>query len=85
MNTAVSVPQGQTELVGWRRTAARYLIPSLVATPIIYWRDGAMVSFSSKVQLSTGVRLGKGTVVKRFSIVQTTGGRVTFGRNCAKG
>ena len=85
MNAAVSVPQGQTELPGWRRTAVRYLVPSLIATPFIYWRDGALVSFSSKVQLSSGVRLGKGTVVKRFSIIQTTGGRITFGKNCAIG
>ncbi len=85
MDGTASSPPGQTELVSWRRTAARYLIPSLIATPDVYFRDRAIVSFTSKVQLSSAVRLGRGTVVKRYSIVQTSGGGVTFGKTCAIG
>ncbi len=85
MNTSASESGGRTALAGWRRTAVRYLVPSLLATPIIYLRDRALVSFSSKIQLTSLVRLGKGTVVKRYSIVQTSGGQIVFGKHCAIG
>ena len=85
MNEPANSPPRQVELNGWLRSVQRYLIPSIVATMIIYWRDRALVALSSKVQLSSAVRLGRGTVVKRFAIIQTTGGRVNFGRNCAIG
>lgn len=67
----------------WIRTLQRYLFPSFVASLFIYLRDRAVVSTSSRVQVSGNVRLGRGTVVKPYSIIQASGGRVTFGRNCA--
>jgi acetyltransferase-like isoleucine patch superfamily enzyme len=72
-------------MASWRRTAQRYLVPSLVSALMIYWRDRTLVSLSSKVQFSSLIRFGKGSVVKSYSIIQTSGGRVTFGRNCAIG
>lgn len=67
------------------RTLGRYLVPRLIASLIIYVRDRALVSASSNVQLSTLLRLGKGSVVKPYSVMQTSGGRISFGRNCAIG
>jgi acetyltransferase-like isoleucine patch superfamily enzyme len=80
---AVHLAAHATALQSWRRTAQRYLLPSFIAALIIYWRDKALVSFSSRVQLSSLVRLGKGCVVKPYSVIQSSGGRVIFGRNCA--
>lgn len=65
------------------RTLGRYLMPRFVASLVFYLRDRAIVSTSSFVQFSKLVKLGKGTVVKPFAIVQSSGGRVVFGRNCA--
>ncbi len=67
------------------RTLQRYLVPSLLVSLIVLLRDGSMVSRASKVQLSKLVRFGRGTVVKPFTIIQTSGGKVTFGQNCAIG
>jgi acetyltransferase-like isoleucine patch superfamily enzyme len=72
-------------LAKWWRTAQRYLIPNFLWSLILYFRDGALVSFASRVQAGKHVRFGRGTVVKAYSIVQTSGGRVVFGRNCAIG
>ena len=74
-----------TAISAWRRTAQRYLVPSFITSLIIYCRDRALVSLSSKVQFSSLIRFGKGSVVKSYSVIQTSGGRVTFGRNCAIG
>lgn len=65
------------------RTIQRYLLPSLLVSLIVYVRDRALVSIRSKVQVTSRLRFGPGTVVKPFSIVQTGGGMVRFGRNCA--
>lgn len=70
-------------LANWRRTAQRYFIPSFLASLIIYLRDHALVSLAARVQIGGNIKLGRGTVVKPYSIVQTSGGRITFGRNCA--
>jgi acetyltransferase-like isoleucine patch superfamily enzyme len=67
----------------WQRTVQRYLLPGFLRSLIILLRDGALVSISSRVQVSSRVRLGKKTVVKPYSIVQSSGGRIDFGRNCA--
>lgn len=64
------------------RTLQRYLIPSFVATLIIAIRDRAFASWRSEVQVSSLVRFGRGTVVKRFAVVQSSGGMLRFGQNC---
>lgn len=72
-------------LPGWTRTAERYLMPKFVSSLILYLRDRAIVSFSARVQTDRRVELGRGTVVKSYSVVQTSGGRIHFGRDCAIG
>jgi len=43
----------------------------------------AFVSLSARVQWGPEVALGRGTVVKALAVVQSSGGRVRFGRQCA--
>lgn len=42
-----------------------------------------MLSPSARVQLSHRIKFGPGTVVKPYVVVQTTGGEIRFGRECA--
>jgi len=69
------------------RTAARVLqrhaIPGFVSSLYHYFKSGAFISPSSKIQLTTRIRFGKRTVVKQYVIVQATAGRIHFGRECA--
>ena len=68
---------------GFARIAQRYLIPSHIISLFFFIRDRALVSSSSRVQFTSRVRLGKGSVVKPFAVIQTSGGKVEFGTNCA--
>ena len=79
----VRIAANEKSLGSIYRTLGRYLVPRLVASLFILLRDRAFVSASSNVQLSKLVRLGKGSVVKPYAIMQTSGGRISFGRNCA--
>jgi tetrahydrodipicolinate N-succinyltransferase len=72
----------EAKLPGWRRTLQRYAVPSFIASLIFYFRDGARVHPAAKVQLSDQVTLGRGTVVKAYSIIQSSGGQIRFGQNC---
>ncbi|MDT0576968.1 acyltransferase [Croceicoccus sp. F390] len=69
-------------LPAWRRTAARYMVPRIFASVWWYMRHGALVSRSSRVQLGGDITFGKGAVVKPYTIIQTSGGKVMFGHNC---
>jgi acetyltransferase-like isoleucine patch superfamily enzyme len=73
---------GAAALPGWRRTVQRYVLPKFLVALLLYLRDRVIISFSSHVQLSGLVRFGRGSVVKPYSIIQTSGGPVVFGRNC---
>lgn len=79
----IEAPGGNGALASWRRTAQRYFVPSFLASLVIYLRDRAFVSLAARVQIGENIKLGRGTVVKPYSIVQTSGGHITFGRNCA--
>jgi acetyltransferase-like isoleucine patch superfamily enzyme len=81
--TSALVADRPRAIAGWRRTAQRYLLPRFIVSLALYLRDRAMVSTSSRVQLSPLVKFGRGSVVKSFCVVQTSGGAVTFGRDCA--
>jgi len=67
----------------WVRTLQRYAVPRFVASLVFYLRDGVKISLSSRVQLSGNIRFGRHSVVKPYSIVQTSGGCITFGSHCA--
>jgi len=65
------------------RTLQRYAVPGFVVSIYHYFRSRALVSPSARVQWSSSVTFGEGTVVKAFAVVQSSGGGVRFGRGCA--
>ncbi len=66
-----------------RRILQRYFIPGFVSAIFHTLRSRCMVSLSSKVQCTRRIRFGKGTVVKSYVVVQSSGGSVRTGRNCS--
>jgi acetyltransferase-like isoleucine patch superfamily enzyme len=65
------------------RTLQRYAVPGFLVSGYQYFKAGALISPSARVQLSSRVTFGKGTVVKAFAVIQSSGGRVQIGRDCA--
>lgn len=65
------------------RILQRYFVPGVAISVFHYLRSRALVSPASKVQATTRIRFGRGTVVKAYVVVQTAGGRIEFGRECA--
>lgn len=65
------------------RTLQRYAVPGFVVSLYHYFKNRALISPSARVQLSSQIAFGKGTVVKAFAVVQSSGGRVSLGRGCA--
>jgi acetyltransferase-like isoleucine patch superfamily enzyme len=61
----------------------RYAVPCLVVSVYHYFRSGTLISLAARVQSTRRIKFGAGTVVKRWVIVQTTGGTIRFGRECA--
>lgn len=65
------------------RTIQRYVLVG--PFPVLYYflRDRAIVAMASKVQVTSLIRFGRGSVVKPYAVIKTTSGRITFGKNCA--
>lgn len=67
------------------RIFQRYLIPRFVVSLYYYWRYRCLVSTQTRVQLSSLISFGKGTVVKPYAVIQTQTGRISIGQHCAIG
>lgn len=67
----------------FKRTMQRYALPRSLVSVVLFFRDGVKVSFSSRVQFSSKIRFGKNSIVKPYSIIQSSGGPIKFGDNCA--
>jgi acetyltransferase-like isoleucine patch superfamily enzyme len=65
------------------RALQRHAVPGFVISAYHYSKSRAIVSPSARVQATSWIQFGRGTVVKAFVIVQTTGGAIRFGRECA--
>lgn len=65
------------------RITERYLVPQFLAAIYYSVRYRCLVSLSARVQLSSRISFGEKTVVKPYAMIQTQGGRVSFGRSCA--
>lgn len=61
----------------------RHLVPGFVVSLYHGLRSRALVSLAARVQWGAEISLGRGTVVKAFAVVQSSGGAVRFGRQCA--
>lgn len=71
-------------LKNFKRIAQRHLVPSFVSALYYSLRFRCAVHPSARVQLSACIRIGQGTVIKAFAILQTSGtGRIVIGKNCA--
>ena len=66
-----------------KRIFQRYFFPRFLIPLFFYLRDGCLISIQSRVQFSSKIRFGKGTVVKPYAVINTTGGMVRIGKNCA--
>ena len=65
------------------RITQRYLIPGFVTSLVYFLKYRCLISSKAVVQLSGRIRIGKGTVVKPFAVIQTGGGRIEIGTNCS--
>lgn len=65
------------------RAFQRHAVPGFVTSLYHYWKTGAHVSPSARIQVTSRIQFGRQTVVKPYVIVQTTGGEMRFGRECA--
>ena len=65
------------------RIAQRYLVPRWVVSLYLLLKYKALVSPKARVQFSQQISFGKGTVVKPFAVIQTQGGHISIGHDCA--
>jgi hypothetical protein len=63
----------------------RFLVPGFVVTLYALLKWGARISTRAEVELSSNLRLGRGTNVASFTKIKTTDGPVTTGENCGFG
>src|SRR5215203_2572976 len=63
----------------------RFLVPSFVVTIYALIKWGARVSTRAEVELSSNLRLGRGTTVGSFSKIKTTDGPIVTGEDCGFG
>lgn len=90
------IDSGRVALAGldaWRRRLAavsrivqRHLVPGFISTFYYLLRSRCFVNPKAQVQLTRRIRIGRGTVVKAFAVVQqSNNGVVEIGRDCAIG
>lgn len=66
------------------RTFQRYFWPGFVVSLYFAARYKCLISPSAKVQMSRNIIFGKATVVKPFSVIQTSGkGKIIMGKECS--
>jgi hypothetical protein len=65
------------------RQLRRYAVPSFFVSAYHFFRSRALISWSARVQFSRNISFGKRTVVKPFAVIQSSGGAVSFGLECA--
>jgi acetyltransferase-like isoleucine patch superfamily enzyme len=65
------------------RVLQRYIAPQFIVAIYYSLKYHCYVSIQARVQLTGKIAFGKGTVVKPFAILQTQGGRICTGENCA--
>jgi acetyltransferase-like isoleucine patch superfamily enzyme len=65
------------------RIFERYLIPRWVVSAYYFFTYRCLISRQARVQFARQISFGKGTVVKPFAVIQTQGGRISFGTDCA--
>lgn len=65
-----------------KRIFQRYMIPQWFISIFYFFTSRCLISFRAKVQFTRQIQIGKSTVIKPFSVIQSSGGKVTFGTHC---
>lgn len=65
------------------RILQRYFVPRWFASFYYFAKYRCLISRDARVQFSNQISFGRGTVVKPFAVIQTQGGRISIGRDCA--
>jgi acetyltransferase-like isoleucine patch superfamily enzyme len=65
------------------RILQRYFVPRWFSSLYYFARYRCLIARDARVQFSNQISFGKGTVVKPFAVIQTQGGRISIGRECA--
>lgn len=65
------------------RIFQRYVVPRWCVAIYYSLRFKCLVSLQTRIQLSSRISFGEGTVVKPYVIIQTWNGRISIGRQCA--
>ena len=65
------------------RVLQRYAVPQFMVALYYSLKYHCYVSTQARVQLTSKIAFGKGTVVKPYAILQTQGGRICTGQHCA--
>ena len=65
------------------RVFQRHIVPPFLAAIYYSLKYHCYISTQARVQLTSKISFGKGTVVKPYTILQTQGGRICTGENCA--
>jgi acetyltransferase-like isoleucine patch superfamily enzyme len=68
-----------------RNVIARYFIPRPAVSLIYFIKYRCLIHPKAHVQFSSKICFGPGTTIRQYSIVHTSGGRVSFGKGCELG
>jgi acetyltransferase-like isoleucine patch superfamily enzyme len=58
-------------------------VPTFVVSAYHFSRSRTLISWSAQVQFSKKITFGRRCVVKPFAVIQSSGGTVSFGLECA--
>ena len=64
---------------------ARYLVPRIFTSLYYMLKYRCLINSSANIQLSSTISFGKGTTIKQYAIITTSGGRVRLGKECNLG
>ena len=75
--------QKEKRLASSLRILQRYFVPRWFVSAYYFQKYGCLISRDARVQFSSQISFGKRTVVKPFAVIQTQGGRISIGQDCA--
>lgn len=64
-----------------KAVAQRFLVPGFVVTLIYFVRYRCMISPRAEVELTSNLRIGRGSQISSFAKIKATNGNLTIGKN----
>jgi len=80
--TTSSAHGGNSASGGLGHLIRRFLVPAPLVSLVELVRSGARISMRAEVELSSNLRLGRGTTVSSFTKIKTSDGMVRTGIGC---